>query len=122
MPRLRVVLGAMARILRQILRDLVDRQPDMEVVGEVRTLAGLPKAIESCRAEAVILTLPPLDDADILCALRRDHPGLTFLAIAGDHDRAAVWPAGEDPRPIEVSAAGILIALRQGRPSPQHVH
>ncbi len=121
-PKLRVVLGTMPRILRQILSDLVNRQPDMKVVGGVRTLAGLPKAIESCRAEAVILTLSPLDDAESLCALRRHHPGLVLLTVARDRDRAAIWLPNKGPQPVEMSAASILSALRHGRQNVQRVH
>lgn len=113
MGQLRVVLANMPHILRQILRDLVDRQPDMTVVGEVRTLIELPAAVVSLRAEAVILTLSPPGVSQLVCrVLRRRYPGVTVLGLVPRDDRAVLWLPNAAPRPIELSAGTILGALR----------
>lgn len=76
--KVRVVLAEMPEILRYILRDLLSKQADMEVVGEVRSPASLPTAVASFRAEVVILTLSPASESS-LCALREQYPGLALL-------------------------------------------
>lgn len=113
METLRVVLANMPQILKQILRELVNRQPDMAIVGEMRTLAELPAAIAFLQAEAVILTFSPPSAGRSVCGvLREHHPALTLLGLALRNDRAVVWPPDAAPQPIEMTAAGILSALR----------
>ena len=113
MERLRVVLVNMPRILGHVMRDLVGRQPDMAVVGEVRSLAKLPPAIASLRAEAVILTLSPPGVGRSVCgALRKHHPALTLLGLVPSCDQVIVWPTTAPPQHIEMTASGILVALR----------
>ncbi len=113
MGKLRVVLANIPQILKQILRDLVDRQPDMAIVAEVRTLVELPVAIASLQAQAVILTLPPPGIERSMCdTLRAHNPELTFVGLAPRHDRAVAWSPHTAPKPIEMSAGAILSALR----------
>lgn len=114
MEKLRVVLANMPQILKQILRDLVDRQPDMAIAGEVGTLAELPSAVAALQAQAVILTFSPPRAGRAICrVLRERYPALTLLGLALGNDRAVVWPPGTAPRPIEITASGILKALRE---------
>ncbi len=116
LDKLRVVLANMPQILKLILRDLVNRQPDMAIVGEVRMLAELPDAITASGAQAVILTLSPPSPGPSFCqTLRARHPALTLVGLALHHDRAVMWPPQTGPRPIEMSGRAILGALRDFR-------
>jgi len=120
MGKVRIVLANMPQILCQIMRDLLDRQPDMTVVGEVGTLDEVPRAVDSLGAEAVILTLPsPTSGRAVYLALRGEQPHLTVLGLAPEDDRAVVWSPHTSPRPVELSAAGILEALREHAPRPR---
>ncbi len=113
MAKVRVVLANMPQILTHILRDLVNRQPDMAVVGEVRTLTDLPTLVASHRPHAVILTFSPPSVGRAICgALRAHRPALLLLGLAPRNDRAVVWSPDAPPEPIEMSAAAILRALR----------
>ncbi len=56
MEKRRAVLANIPQIPAQILRDLVNQQRDMAVVGEVRTLGELPAAVAALQGEVVILT------------------------------------------------------------------
>lgn len=108
---LRVLLANLPRILAQILRDLVSRQPDMAIVGEVRTLAEVPAAVASLQAEAVIVAASERDL--VRSAVLRDRdPALTFLCLAPAGDRAVLCSPHAPPRPFELSASGVLGALR----------
>lgn len=121
MHKLRVVLANTPRILADILRDLVDRQPDMAVVGEVRNLDELSPTIAAVQAHAVILTFSPPRSGQSICGVLRElHPALTLLGLALRTDRAVVWPPKAAPHAIEVTAAAILSALRGhvGRDQP----
>ncbi len=113
MEKLRVVLANMPLILRLIVRDLIDQQQDMVVVGEVRTLGEVPAAVAAFQGEVVILTLSPSCNGEQVCyALREHYPTLTLLGLAVRHDRAVIWPPAAPPQPIALSAIAILRALR----------
>ncbi len=117
MEKLRVVLANMPQILRQIVRDLIDQQRDMAVVGEVRTLGEVSAAIAALQGEVVILTFPPSCAGEQICyVLRERYPTLTLLGLAVQHDRAVIWPPDAPPKPIALSAIAILRALRARRP------
>lgn len=109
---LRVLLANLPRILAQILRDLVSRQPDMAIVGEVRALAEVPAAVASLQAEAVIVAASERDLVRSVAVLRDRDPALTFLCLAPAGDRAVLCSPHAPPRPFELSASGVLGALR----------
>ncbi len=94
MAKVRVVLANMPQIPTHIVRDLVNRQPDLAVVGEVRRQADLPTLVASRCAQAVILTFsPPSTGMSICCPLRERYPALTLLE-AGSEERPS---RGVDP-------------------------
>lgn len=83
------------------LHGLIDRQPELAVVGTA--LDGL-EAIEladDLRPDAVVIDLhmPLLDGVSAVAHMRRDHPSLCLIALTGDPEprlhRAAV-DAGAD--------------------------
>lgn len=114
MTKLRVLLANMPWILTEILRELLDRQPDISVVGAVRT-AELPSAVDAHGAEALIVSAPRGTTNPVRDVLRQRHPTLTLLELVPADDRAYLWSPGAAATPIELSADGILAALR-GRP------
>lgn len=111
MPKKRVVLANMPRMLADIVASLVDRQPDMSVVGTVKL--GDLGAIEALRPEAVILTPSRLDPAHTARdSIRRAHPALTLLELRVRDDRAVLWSSSAGPAVMELSAAAIVGAVR----------
>jgi DNA-binding NarL/FixJ family response regulator len=83
------------------LHELIDRQPELAVVGAA--LDGL-EAIEladDLDPDAVVIDLhmPLLDGVTAAARLRRDHPNLCLIALTGDDAPAlhrAVREAGAD--------------------------
>jgi len=83
------------------LRDLIDGQPELGVVGTA--LNGL-EAIEQAdelEPDAVVIDLhmPLLDGVSAVARLRYDHPRLCLIALTGDDDpelHEAVMDAGAD--------------------------
>ncbi len=113
-----MILSNMPHSLQQIVRNLIDQQQDMAVVGEVRTLGEVPAAVAALQGEVVILTFSPSSTGEqVCCALREHYPTLTLLGLAVQHDRAVIWPPDAPPQPIALSAIAILRALRTRRPS-----
>lgn len=121
MGKVRVVLANASQLLTHILRDLVNRQPDMAVVGEVRTLADLPTVVASLHPQAVIVTFsPPSTGVSVCTPLRERYPALTLLGLAPKSDRAVVWFPAAFPQSIKLSAGAIVGALRTGAGTMEH--
>lgn len=112
MAKKKVVLANLPRMLGAIVTNLIDRQPDMSVVGSVKL--GEVKSVASClRAEAVVLTPSRLDPAHTVREdLRRSNPELVVLELRVRDDRAVLWSPGAEPAQIKLTAAGIVGALR----------
>jgi DNA-binding NarL/FixJ family response regulator len=83
------------------LRELVDRQPELQVVAEAPNgLRAIELADEFDPDAAVIdIHMPLLDGVTAVARLRNDHPAICLIAITGDHEPKllrAVQEAGAD--------------------------
>jgi DNA-binding NarL/FixJ family response regulator len=83
------------------LRELIDRQPELSVIGLAQNgLEAIEQADELVPDAVVIdLHMPLVDGVTAVARLRRDHPSLCVIALTGDeaprlHD--AVKEAGAD--------------------------
>ena len=83
------------------LRELIDRQPELSVVGSAHDGLEAIELADALGPDAVVIDLhmPLLDGVTAVARLRRDHPSLCLIALTGDaapklHD--AVREAGAD--------------------------
>ena len=104
----RIVLVDDHAILRQGLRSLLEREPDLHVVGEAGSAREALAVVERCRPAVVLLDmkLSPASDNDGLglCAqLTRTYPMLRVLVLSTFADDALVVSA------IEQGACGYVV-------------
>ena len=83
------------------LRELIDRQPELEVVGAVGNGLEAIEQTEELKPDAVVIDLhmPLLDGVTAIARLRHDHPSLCLIALTGDEAprlHRAVKEAGAD--------------------------
>jgi DNA-binding NarL/FixJ family response regulator len=83
------------------LSPLIERQPELAVVGTaIDGLAAIELADElSPDAVVIDLHMPRLDGVSAVTRLRHDHPSMCVIALTGDEKRAlhdAVTEAGAD--------------------------
>jgi two-component system response regulator DesR len=98
---IRVLVADDDPFFRSSVCDLIERQPDLEVVA---TAADGLRAIELADdfdPDAVVIDvhMPLLDGVSAAARLRRDHPSLCLIALTGDEEPAihnAVREAGAD--------------------------
>jgi two-component system response regulator DesR len=83
------------------LRELIDRQPELAVVGVAENGLEAIEQADELEPDAVVIDLhmPLVDGVTAVARLRRDHPSLCVIALTGDeapklHD--AVKEAGAD--------------------------
>jgi DNA-binding NarL/FixJ family response regulator len=83
------------------LRELIDRQPELEVVGAVGNGLEAIEQTDVLQPDAVVIDLhmPLLDGVTAIARLRHDHPSLCLIALTGDEAprlHRAVKEAGAD--------------------------
>jgi DNA-binding NarL/FixJ family response regulator len=122
---IRVLVADDDSSFRSSVRDLIDRQPGLEVVA---TAADGLRAIEladDLDPDAVVLDLhmPLLDGVSAAARLRQDHPSLCLIALTGDEAPAlhdAVREAGADEVLLKRELVDALVErLKNVRPAAQ---
>jgi DNA-binding NarL/FixJ family response regulator len=98
---IRVLIAEDDDLYRASLRELVERQPELTVVGEAGNGLDAIELADEVEIDAVVVDLhmPLLDGVTAVARLRRDHPALCLIAITGDREpqlRRAVEEAGAD--------------------------
>ena len=106
------------------LRALIDRQPELSVVGAATDGLQAIELAEDLEPDAVVIDLhmPLLDGVTTAARLRRDHPNICLIALTGD-DAPALHRAARDAGADEVLlktelVEGLLERLAKARAGP----
>ena len=118
MKSYRVILANQPRLLRSLLRRVLRKTGDIDVVGEVTDLESLPPAVEQTEAQWVIVSLWRNGDfPETLRSLMLEHPALCLLGLAADGSQAMVRCPGLSDTPVaDLSLEGLFAALRSREP------
>ena len=113
MDQIRVLLAEMPRILRDVFKQVVADQSDMDVVGELFDPFGLLLAAGQTRADVVILGLHNSEFPGICSHLLSEYPHIKILGVTEDGRRACLYELRPQKIPVgEVSPEGLLAAIR----------
>jgi len=98
---IRVLLADDDRAFLEALRELIDRQPELGVVGLAENGLEAIEQADDLDTDAVVIDLhmPLVDGVTAVARLRRDHPAICLIALTGDDApklHAAVKDAGAD--------------------------
>jgi DNA-binding NarL/FixJ family response regulator len=90
MTKLRIVLADDHAIVREGLRALIERQSDMEVVGEAADGRAAIEVVQRLQPDVVVmdLSMPELDGAKAAKELMWRNPGLKVLALTVHEERS----------------------------------
>ncbi len=80
MTKIRVLLANRPRLMREVVREIIERQDDMEVVGEVLDPLDILMAVREAEVDAVILALKGSEDTGLCSHLLAEYPDLTIVA------------------------------------------
>src|SRR3954471_11917082 len=99
--RIRVLLADDDHAFVDSLRELIDRQPELEVAGAVYNGLEAIEQADELGPDAVVIDLhmPLVDGVTAVARLRHDHPSLCVIALTGDEApklHEAVKEAGAD--------------------------
>ncbi len=99
--RIKVLVADDDVLFVESLRELIDRQPELEVVGEAHNGLEAIDLTDDLDPDAVVIDLhmPLLDGVTAVARLRHDHPNLCLIVLTGDADvqlHVAASEAGAD--------------------------
>jgi DNA-binding NarL/FixJ family response regulator len=113
MRKINVLLAIRPRLLSDVVRGIVARQPDLAVVGEVRDLRTLLVTIRATEAAVVIITLPNSDrERGIGSSVLVGYPHLKIMVLSAHGDTAVLYAAGaRQTRIDDVDEESLLHAI-----------
>jgi len=117
--KIRVLVAARPRLMRELVVELISGQPDIEVMAEVQDDSKIVELVQELHPDCVILGLEASDSRPDVCDLLFDqHPHLKILALASERNSCIFYWATLNIRSsrVETSEQGILDALRGRRP------
>ncbi len=115
MRKIKVLLASRPKMLSDVVRNMIGRQPDMEVVGEVLDPQSLLVTVRATPAEVIIVTtLEANDEAHICSQLLAEHPQLKIVTLSAKNEAAYLYESGSRKKRIEEPCEQtILDALRE---------
>lgn len=110
----RVLIGDDHVLVREGLRNVLSREPDMRVVGEAGDREGLLALADSTAADVVVMdiNMPGASAAGALMRLRKRHPQLPVLLLSmlpEDHVALGFLKLGAAGFVSKATAAGELV-------------
>jgi DNA-binding NarL/FixJ family response regulator len=111
---IRVLLADDDRPFVESLVPLIERQPELAVVGSAEDGLAAIELAEELRPDAIVIDLhmPLVDGVTAIARLRRDHPSMCVIALTGDVQPAlhrAVTEAGADAVLVKGEFVDVLV-------------
>jgi chemotaxis response regulator CheB len=113
--KIRILLGnSRPRIMREVMSELIGRQLDMEIVGEVLDLSALIRSTKETAADVIVVAVEDTVALGLSTQLLAECPGVIILALASQGNVAFIEQVCLGRKEIaEPSEANILSAVRQ---------
>ncbi len=105
MPPIKILLADDHEILREGLRRMIEKEPDMEVVGEAEDGRSVLKMARKLTPDVIVMdiTMPDLNGMDATRKILSETPGTRVLALSMHQDRKFVLGM------LEAGAMGYLL-------------
>ncbi|MHC4278193.1 MAG: response regulator [Planctomycetota bacterium] len=82
MKKIGIILANRPQLMREVVREIINRQNDMEVVGEAFNSVDIVEAVKETEADAVILALNDPRYVGLGSYLLMEYPNLTILGLS----------------------------------------
>lgn len=111
MEKIRIVVADDHAVVREGTRRLLEKEPDMELLGEAANGAEAVKLVNECRPDVVILdiSMPDMSGIEVTRQIKVDLPTVIVLILSAYDDDEYVFAL------LEAGAAGYLLKDAPGR-------
>jgi DNA-binding NarL/FixJ family response regulator len=115
MAKIKVLLSSRPKLLSEVIRNMLEHQPDMEVVGEVIDPIELLRAVWPMVVNVVIVTPLKANGEPKICRhLLLQHPLLIIVTQSAEAEAAYLYRSGvRKQRLDDPSERSILSAIRE---------
>jgi DNA-binding NarL/FixJ family response regulator len=115
MQKIKVMLASRPKMLSDVIRNCIERQPDMIMVGDVIDPIKLLFAIREISVDVVIVTPLKANGEPKICShLLAEHPQLKVVTISAKGEAACMYQSGVPRLRIDdPSAQSIFGAIRE---------
>jgi DNA-binding NarL/FixJ family response regulator len=121
MQTIKVLLASRPKMLSDVIKNLIEYQPDMEVVGEVIDPIRLLLVTRETMADVIIVTPLKSNGEPKICQhLLSEHPRLRIVTLSANGETAFLYESNSRKKRIdEPSGQSILGAIRESlHPNP----
>jgi chemotaxis response regulator CheB len=114
MRKIRFLLANHPRMLRLLMREMIERQPDMEVVGEALDPLNVTSAAQETEADIVVVAVNNDESQELRRRLLEQCPNIVILALSWSGNTAFIEQLRPQRRDmVDPSEATIIGALRR---------
>ena len=112
MFEIKVMFSSRPKLVSEIIRNLIESQPDMKVVGEVVDPIKLIFALRKTPADVVIITPIKTNGIPSLCSqLLKEHTRLKILTLTVEGKAVYIYKSGEKRACIEKPTEAIILGI-----------
>lgn len=112
--KIQIMLASGPKILSEVIKNIVEHQPDMEIVGEVIDPIKLLAAVKLLSVDVVIITPKKTNGEPRICRhLLEEHPSLKIIVLSANGEAGFLYQS--DAHKIQIddpSEDAILNVLR----------
>ena len=115
MQKIKVILASRPKMLSDVIRNIIERQPDMIMVGDVVDPIKLLFASRETAVDVVIVTPLKADGEPRICShLLAEHPNLIILTLSETGESGFLYQSDCDIKRIDKpSEQSILYVIRE---------
>jgi DNA-binding NarL/FixJ family response regulator len=104
------MLASRPKMISDVIRNIIDRQPDMKMVGEVIDPIRLLLAIREIPVDVVIVTPLKANGEPKICShLLAEHPRLKIIVLMAEGKAALLYESGSRKKYIDEPSADTII-------------
>ena len=112
MQKIKVMLASRPQIISDVIRNIIESQPDMKLLGEVVDPIQLIVATSEREVDVVIVTPLKAKREPIICRyLLAEHPNLKIVVLMAKGDAAYLYQSGADKKTIEDPCAETILNI-----------
>lgn len=111
MREIKVMLASRPKMISDVIRNIIDRQPDMVTVGDVVDPIRLLSATRETLVDVVIVTsFKPEGEPKICNHLLAEHPGLMIIVLIAEGKTIFVYKTDSKKERIDEPSSETIIS------------